>query len=253
MAKPITEIKQNGCSCKYILQFVLALTAFVSILVSSTTSNWAVLVHKSTEEEMAHFGLWRSCAKLDNNKDGTFTCTNNRDGNFTVARFKNDSDVDNSAIYTGVHAKKMCLHPEFINKTVGNETKELLVIRVDCFMENLYLFSPLERSRVFSILAIVVSFIMVLVYASILLEKTSIGILLPVLSFLIPIWFLISFANFGWTYGGRFEMMTFRYGWSFILACVGEILSIGSTVYSIALVISLVSKETTSTYEMYEK
>lgn len=258
------EANTRQRSCSRIVQFWLAFSTLILLIVTATSTRWGVLKHKVSGEEVAHFGLWKACKTSGVHGDDVTTCKDFKDGDFTAANFQNQTSLKNVAIYDGAEARLLCMRE--VNVTVQktrvvNVTGQLaanvttyntteLEWKNFCQMDRLYSFKNLERCRVFSILPAVVSFIVCMFYFIALFKESARGFSAPFVSLLIPLWSLIGVVNFTLFYGNHFDLVTFQYGWTYILAWLTAFLSIGGSLFSFSLLIMGVSKENTMYYEM---
>ena len=213
------------------MTFVITAIITALIIVTIATKPWGVLTVKSggSDIEIGNFGIWSSCKQSPN--DTEKKCESIADGNFTVYAFdeNQDSDVD---IDYGNKVYSICT--EYRNVTVSNNgtnTTELRPFSI-CRMERLYEPVELERVRVFIILSVVVSFAVSVIIAVGNLQNQLNQFIPAILSLLAPLWLMISLAVFTNLYGGdHFVLVTFEYGWSFILGWICAVLSLLNTLF----------------------
>lgn len=221
---------------KSTVKFLLGFGTTILLIVSTATSSWGVLTNETTGEEIARFGIWRSCKK--SLKDSEQVCENFHGGNFTVYSFKDNVGIVD--IDCGSKVNEICIEYRNVtvtrNVTISNSTTAMNLTEVQksnlCNIEVLFDRARLERCRVFCILSSVISFLVTVVFAGAFVNEEMNGFTPAVASLLIPIWFIISIAVFSSLYDERFDLVKFQFAWSYILAWIGALLSIFNTLFA---------------------
>lgn len=229
-----------------IIQFLVAFITFVLLIVSAVTTKWAILKNKVTGQEIAHFGLWVSCKTT---RDNVKTCKDFSDGEFTIVKFLNESTFDKVEIYDGKNIPPDCYNMTEQETITGNTTHRENKTEVLCQFDKLYSLKQLDRCRVFTILPIVVCFVVTVLYLKAIFQESARGFFTPIMSVMVPLWATIGIGNFTSYYGSHFELVSFQYGWSYILAWVGIGASLYCILYSFSILLAEINKENASFME----
>jgi len=217
------------------VKFLISLFTTILMVVTITTSPWGIL--KLEEKEISKFGIWTSCKQSRN--DSSEVCEGFADGNIIVYSFNTEPDkVD---IDYGNVVNKLCLHQRNVtveknvtlpdNTTVLRNVSELHLFN-DCSMNHLYNRVRLERVRVFTILATVVSVLVTIMFGLSLCKEMS-EFVPAVASLLVPLWFIMALSVFLSFYDKHFNLVVLEYGWCFILGWIAGGLSILNSLFAL--------------------